>query len=492
MRRPRRLAVADTHRIQLRQLLVGLIAVPISVLPFAGYTSLTPEGRLVRARVTTALSPPSLPRLSAAQRRSIVAQAPRYRDGVVALAYHGIGSGSDGSSRFVISAKRFAQHLAALRAAGMQAVTAADIARSFVSGTPLPHNAVMISFDDGRTDAMLFADGLLAKARMRATMFVITDAAARTGVYYASWDRLVAYARSGRWDIESHTAALHRPQRVADGRLLPALTSRGAGESLDAYQARVRADLAHASATIARRVGTEPVAFAYPFGAYGAERTNDSAIEGILRDEVGRRYSVAFEQDDQQTVPALTATDDHLRLRRIEVGNWSASQLLRRIGRAADSAGLSDRQPPPPAETSPEPATGSLDATPPKEAGTSPLPDVPVSAPRLDIVLPTASLTVPPVTIPRVSVPPVTVPPVTVPPVTTTVVVPPPTIPTIVPPTTTTTRPPPTTTTTRPPPTTTTTRPPSTTTTTTHPPATTTTTLCASNGKKACDSGGSI
>ena len=481
MRRPR-LAVADAHRIQLRQLLVGLIAVPISVLPFAGYASLTPEGRLVRARITTALTPPSLPKLSAAERQAIVAQAPRYGGGVVALAYHGIGSGSDGSGRFVISAKRFGEHLAALRAAGLQAVTAADIARSFTSGIPLPANAVMISFDDGRTDAMLFADGLLAQARMRATMFVITDAAARKGVYYASWDRLEKYARSGRWDIESHTAALHHPQRVPDGRLLPALTSRGAGESLDAYRARVRGDLARASATIARRVGVEPVAFAYPFGAYGAERTNDSAIEGILRDEVGRRYAVAFEQDDQNTVPALTGTDDHLRLRRIEVGNWSASQLLRRIARAADSSGLSREQASAAPEASTQPATGSPDATLPNVAAPSPVPDVPVSVPRLDVVIPTTPVTVPPLTVPPLTVPPVSLPPVTVPPATTTVVLPPlPTVPTTLPPTTTTTRPPTTTTTTRPPSTTTTTRPP----------ATTTTTLCRSNGKRACGSGGS-
>ena len=92
---------------------------------------------------------------------------------------------------------RFGEHLATLRAAGMHTVTAADVARAFGAGKPLPPNAVMISFDDGRADAMMWADPLLKQAGMKATMFVISSAAADPGIYYAGWERLRAAARSG-------------------------------------------------------------------------------------------------------------------------------------------------------------------------------------------------------------------------------------------------------------------------------------------------------
>lgn len=463
----------------LRQVVAGLVALPLSALPFVAYANLTPEGRLLRDRALVALRPPALPTLGPRAAAAAVAAAPRYRGHVMALAYHGIGSASDGDGGFVVSPGRFGEHLATLRAAGMRTVTAAQVASAFQRGRPLPTNAVMISFDDGRTDAMMFADPLLAEARMAATMFVITGAAEKPGIYYASWDKLEGYARSGRWDLQSHTATLHHDQKAKGGGELPALTSLSPGESLAAYRARVRADLASASAAIERHVGRPPVAFAYPFGAYGAERTNDPGIRKVLRAEVTRRYALAFHQDDQGTVPLAGSGDDRLGLRRLEVGDWSGLDLLRRIRQAAGRTPgwASDRQP----EPDPSPAdqgSGSVDE--PGEPATAPSTTVPAAvnsppgppsrgpgAPRL----PSPRVTPPPAPVPLTG----TTSPPTVGPTTTAA---PPTPP---PPPVTTTPPSPATTTT-PPPTTTTTAPPPTTTTTTTVPPTTVPRGCRSHG----------
>lgn len=472
MRRGRHLRAraAGLRDAGLRQLVIGLVALPLSALPLVAYLNLTPEGRLVRDRALVALAPPQLPTLSAAQRAAAVKEAPRYRDSVMALAYHGIGSSSDAEGGFVIPPQRFAEHLATLKAAGMQSVTAAEVAESFEAGAPLPDNAVMITFDDGRTDAMMFADPLLEQARMSATMFVITGAAAEPGIYYASWPKLESYAGSGRWDLQAHTAEMHREQKAAGGVELPALTSLAAGESLEEYRARVRTDLAHSSDAIERHTGRRPVAFAYPFGAYGAERTNSPEIRGILREEVDRRFAVAFHQDEQESVPLVTAGDDRLGLRRLEVQDWSGTELLGHIGAASGRTGgptvdgrpgpdplpyvvpLPDRTwpGPPPVITDPDLTIPSVGTVPPGR--TSPA----TTAPR-------TRTTAPPSTVGRVPTAPTTAAP------------PPPT--TAAPPTT--TAPDPTTTTTTRP-TTTTTRP--TTTTTTRPPAPTTTTTTAPPG----------
>ncbi|MGH9178477.1 MAG: polysaccharide deacetylase family protein [Acidimicrobiales bacterium] len=448
----------------LGQLLAGLVAIPLSAVPFVGYASLTPEGRLVRDRAMVALFPPSLPQLAAHVAKAAASAVPRYTGQVMSLAYHGIGSGSDGEGGFVVSPSRFGEHLATLKAAGMHAVTARQVAEAFEGGRPLPAKAVLLSFDDGRTDAMMFADPLLQQAGMAATMFVITGAAEDPGIYYASWDKLAGYAKSGRWDLQSHTAALHREQEAAGGGKLPALTSLAPGESLAEFRARIRADLSEATGAITSRTGRRPVAFAYPFGAYGAERTNDPRIQAVLREEVGRRYAIAFHQDEQDRVPLAGPDDESLGIRRLEVGNWSGLQLLQRIAGAVrrsvpppapdDVLGAPAPDPmapgllPPPLTTAPPPSTTTT--APGRPAGTTP-----ATAP------PSRSTT---------SRPPSTTTPTTSAPTTTT---------TTVPPATTTTRPPTTTPTT----TTTTTRPP---TTTTIPPTTTTTTQpkgCRSRGQ---------
>ena len=333
---------------QFRQALIGLLALPLSALPFLAYGMFTPEGRLLRDRLVVAVSPPKLPDLTPAQEQAAAA-APRYSGKVMALVYHGVGSGSDAEGGFVVSPARFGEHLAMLRAAGMATVTAADVARAFNGAAPLPDNAVMISFDDGRADAMMFADPLLDQAGMRATMFVISGATDKPNLYYAHWDRIEKAARSGRWDIEAHTHDSHHEQEVDGGTKLPALTSLEPGESLDAYRSRVQEDLDHNDAAIEDHVGHAPVAFAYPFGAYGGDRTNDPRIRDILREEVAKRYAVAFQQDEQESIPLLDPGQDRTTLRRLEVGDWSGTDLLARLGSAAGSGStagaVSERSP---------------------------------------------------------------------------------------------------------------------------------------------------
>ena len=434
-------------RNQVRQLMVGLMALPLTAVPFVAYANLTPEGRLVRDRAIVALAPPTLPTLTPRAVTAATTAAPRYEGAVMALAYHGIGSASDSEGGFVVSPKRFGEHLATLRAAGMNTVTAADVAAAFTGGPALPPNAVMLSFDDGRSDAMMFADPLLKQAGMKATMFVISGAASEPGVYYASWDKIEGYARSGRWDIQSHTAESHREHDAAGAGSLPALTSLTKGESLEEYRIRVREDLRQAGDAIEAHIGRRPVAFAYPFGAYGADRSNDPAIIDVLREEVAREYQIAFQQDDQDTVPVLTPDQDHLLLRRVEVENWTGLQLLQRIDRAARPGPWDGVVAPapeelalpvgpllpapapetsPPAPTTTVPRAGAAPAAETRRSGAgvvSPLLSnvtVPaVSVPPVNVTLPPVTLTVPPLTVPPLPVV-TTTPPTTKPPVTTT------------------------------------------------------------------------
>lgn len=317
-----------------RDLLIGLLAVGLSALPLAAYASWTPEGRLIRDRASFTLDPPELTAPSQAAAARLRQLSPAYENAVMPLVYHGIGSGTDGEGDFAISPDRFAEHLASLRAAGMQFVTAAQVAAAFAGGPPLPPNAVLITFDDGRTDALMWATPLLEAAKAKATMFVIADSAAAGGAYYAPWDDLEEVDHV--WDIQSHTAALHVEQEVGNGPSLPALTSRAEGESLDDYRRRVKADLDRADAAVDRHTGRAPVAFAYPFGAYGGdERTNDTRLRLALAEELQGRYQLAFHQDGQDGIRLALPTGDRLGVRRLEVGDWTGAELVRRIAACA-------------------------------------------------------------------------------------------------------------------------------------------------------------
>lgn len=327
----------------IRQIVIGIALLPLSVLPFLAYLTWTPEGRLVRDKALVAINPPVLPAATDAQIAH--GDVPAYQGAVMVLAYHGLGSASDAEGGYVLSPERFGEHLVALRNAGMTTVTASQVANAFTGGAPLPERAVMITFDDGRADAMMFADPLLEQAGMKATMFVITGAAENPGLYYSGWDRLEKAATSGRWDLQSHTDSLHDEQKVA-GRVLPLMTSLKRGESVAGFRTRIDRDLTRADRALVQHAGAKPVALAYPFGAYGADRRNNPGVRDAVSQVVAKHQQLAFQQDDQQHMTLVTPYDDRTALRRLEVGDWTAAQLMRRIAGAAARASraLADRQ----------------------------------------------------------------------------------------------------------------------------------------------------
>jgi peptidoglycan/xylan/chitin deacetylase (PgdA/CDA1 family) len=316
----------------LRSLLLGLLLLPLSMLPFAAYGRWTPEGRFLTDRISARLDPPHLPVLDEAQRARARADAPRYDGAVMPLVYHGLGSSTEGEGgRFSISPERFAEQLAVLRAAGMQFVTAREVAAAFDGGPPLPERAVMITFDDGRADALLWATPILKEAGAVATMFVIADQASDPNTYYAGWDALEG---SGVWDLESHTADLHHLVAL-DGRDLPALTTRGEHETMGDWRRRVDADLDRVDGELERETGRPPVGFADPYGAWGGDdRTNDPAIAPALQEILADHYRLGFHQDGQDEMTLSDPTTPRLGLRRLEVGEWTGIELLHRIWEA--------------------------------------------------------------------------------------------------------------------------------------------------------------
>ena len=310
-----------------RQLAVGLLALPLSVLPFVAYGAWSPQGRLLADEIRVRVDPPQLPELDATTAAELAASLPSYEGAVLPLVYHGVGSDTDGEGDYALSPEQFGEHLAALRAAGMSFVTGEEVAAAFEGGRPLPRNAVLLTFDDGRSDALLWATPLLEQAEATATMFVITDASTDGGPYYGSWGDLL---RSEVWDLQAHTADLHHRQGTSNGRR-PALTSRTQGETVAEWRRRVTQDLDRADDAIAEHSGRAPVAFAYPFGSWGGDPGDEPLLVPLLLDELGEHYAIAFHQDDQDEMTLARPTDPRLGLRRLEVGDWSGAELIEHI-----------------------------------------------------------------------------------------------------------------------------------------------------------------
>lgn len=336
-----RVDVLADRRKWLRQSLVGLLMLPLSLLPFYAYLTATAEGQLLWSKASVTIERPDLAPLDIDERRWVRANAPDYSGGAAVLVYHGVGDAGDDTDEQAMSAETFGRHLAALEEAGMTPITVSQLADACADGdgSELPDDAVAVTFDDGREESMLYADPLLEEAGWVASMFVITGAADEPGVFYASWDDLRTYAESGRWDLQGHTAQLHDVVETDDpDDQYPLLVNRVDGEDLAAWEDRVEADLDEADARLSTEAGVpKPAAFAYPFGAWGGDpRTLDDRIAPALHDLLEQRYELAFVQDDQDSVPLADCSGDPLRTRRLDVGDWGPRKLIHRLRAMAE------------------------------------------------------------------------------------------------------------------------------------------------------------
>ena len=258
---------------------------------------------VIAAALLAVLSAAAL--LGAAPRAHADARVHNYRGVVPVLVYHGIHANPDPSrDPYSISQAEFADHMAALSAAGFHAISIEQYAR-FAAGftAALPDRPILITFDDGRLDSYRGADAALGRYGMRATMFVITANAAASARGYLSWAQLRAMAAGGRWDVQEHAHAGHvRIPTGPGGRTGPYYANliyrNGTREWFSVFKRRVTSDILAGRGLLASQIpGFQPFAFAVPYGNYGQQSTNYAPIPAWLGSWLTRAFSVVFVQD---------------------------------------------------------------------------------------------------------------------------------------------------------------------------------------------------
>ena len=266
------------------------------------------------------------------------------------LLYHAVAERGEVANAadafYAVRPSDFAKQMALLDHAGYEAITLRQF-RRFHAGrrVDLPPHPILITFDDGRADALRNADPVLARLGWSAVMFVDVGAVDRGTPEYATWDELSAMQRSGRWSLQLHAGRGHHSIRYGDGEreVGPFYAYRDVpnGETLSGWRRRVVGDIDWGERELRRRVpGYAPLAFAPPYGAYGQLDTNDPAIPRRLGRELRQRFGVVFVQADPH--PARPGERDVTRfqLDRTVTGgalrDWLAARRHQAAGRHAD------------------------------------------------------------------------------------------------------------------------------------------------------------
>lgn len=183
----------------------------------------------------------------------------RLTGGVAILLYHAVTTPGERSSRFVISARRFARQMWWLRLTGRRVMGLDEYLWCRREHRLPPAPAVVLTFDDGYADNGTIAHPILARLGLPATVFLVTEF-----VGAANW-----------WDTQG---ALHgRP--LLDWGAVEALARAGlqfgAHTSKHAAltavpEAEAELQVVDSKSAVADRVPAAVPVFAYPYGRYDA------------------------------------------------------------------------------------------------------------------------------------------------------------------------------------------------------------------------------
>lgn len=190
--------------------------------------------------------------------------------------YHGVLDDVSRQGQYIITPAQLEADLKTIKESGYTTVVMRDLLDYVDNGTPLPEKPIMLTFDDGYYNNVLFADPLLERYGMQAVISPVckwtefysdTPAQSDHAIYsHVTWEEISAMAASGRWEIQNHSYDMHYCEA---GKRKGTL--RRASETVAAYEAALREDLSTAQQHLTTLAGVTPTTFTYPYGAMCAE-----------------------------------------------------------------------------------------------------------------------------------------------------------------------------------------------------------------------------
>ena len=186
------------------------------------------------------------------------------------LMYHSVSPTAKGV--YLISPETLRADLKELKARGYTNVTLREI-KGYLKGlSSLPEKPVLITFDDGHYDSQYYALDILREEGFTAVINVIgcfteyssTHEKDHPEYSHLTWEEIGELARSGVFEIGSHTYRMHAYKPRFGIKKMP-------GESVEAHRLALERDLDLLERSLIEKSGVIPVAFAYPFGAYDKE-----------------------------------------------------------------------------------------------------------------------------------------------------------------------------------------------------------------------------
>lgn len=192
--------------------------------------------------------------------------------------YHSILKSRKGN--YIVSPDVLESDLQYLYENGFHAVTVEDLIDYVYHDGSLPDKPVMITFDDGFLNNLVYALPLLEKYEMKAVISIVgkyteqEPTTERNANYsYLNWDEINELLDTGIIEIQCHSYNMHISNQGRSG------ANKIKSEAMSHYHQVLMDDIAKFNAVLEENTGYQTTAFTYPFGAYS------NASEEIIKEQ---------------------------------------------------------------------------------------------------------------------------------------------------------------------------------------------------------------
>lgn len=224
-----------------------------------------------------------------------------YSINVPVLMYHHLDAQAQGST--TMTPETFRRQMLAIREAGYETVTVAQLYDYVYHGTELPERPVCITFDDGYTSNYTLALPILEELGMKGTVFAIGSSVGHDRYKDTDYEILphfdyeqIREMQAGQTlDVQSHSYDLHQWEPYETGKRARSHMGQLPLEGEEDYCAVLQRDLETYALEFRRETGREFLALAYPMGVY-------STLSEVLIHESGIPITFSTDTDCRNTL----------------------------------------------------------------------------------------------------------------------------------------------------------------------------------------------
>ena len=203
------------------------------------------------------------------------------------IMYHSVLKSAKKQTKYIVTPAQLESDMLWLKSNGYTTVFIQDLINYVYNGTPLPSKPVVLTFDDGYYNNLIYLYPLLKKYNMKAVISIIgiySEEYSKTldlnpSYAHLTWDNINELSDSGLVEILNHSYNMHKTDTRKGCKIL-------SGESYNEYKTVLAKDIMKTQELLNSNCKIAPIAFTYPFG-YMCEES-----EGIIK-ELGFKASLS-------------------------------------------------------------------------------------------------------------------------------------------------------------------------------------------------------